>query len=272
MQFIKKLIFCCALSANLYAHPTWLMGSTKHNGVATELNLALTTGDAFPSLGLGNNPANLLRANVTSGAVVTPLYTHDAASQALLFKAQTNSDSAVLALVQLKPALVELDAANVATYLRELGGALTLSRRYKAQGQWRERYSKSAKIWIRVGTETAPQALLAPMNLAYELVPTSDPSLLKAGDTLGVCAFANGIARAKAYIGMIAANGEKTFARAGRTGCAEFRLKSGAGYLVHSIDISELQLPELDWESHFASFTVFDATPASAVATTSSAP
>ena len=261
MHLYKALFLLCAASADLYAHPTWLLGSVRHNGVDSELNLALTTGNAFPKLGLGNNPANLLRASVISGDSATVLLTHDAATQALLFKAQTNSDSAVLALVQLKPALVELDAANVATYVHELGGALAISRRYKAQGQWRERYSKSAKIWIRVGTADAPRALLAPMNLPYELVPSSDPSQLRAGDTLGICAYANGVALGKAYIGMIAADGQKTFARADRSGCTHFRLKSASGYLVHSIDIKESTLPALEWESQFASFTVLDSTP-----------
>jgi hypothetical protein len=86
-----------------------------------------------------------------------------------------------------------------------------------------------------------------------------DPTQLKAGDTLPVCAYADGKAVAKAYIGFVDANGAASFKRADQKGCVRFKLKQASGYLVRGVHLRPTDLPDLDWLSHFASLTVFDA-------------
>jgi hypothetical protein len=264
-------LLCGALAGTASAHDTWLMPARGAVGKATatghrELTLELTTGSEFPALGTSTSPDRLLRANLISHDASVPLLMAKSTDTSLGLRGLTVANSVVMAVVQIKPNQVELAPENIAIYAKELGISTALTRRYQALGHWRESYTKNAKMWIRVGAQAAPASMLAPMNLPYELVPMRDPTRLKAGDKLAMCAYANGKARAKAYIGMIAADGQKTFAWTDAKGCASFKLSGTSGYLMHGIFISESKLPELDWESHFASFTVLDETRKASVA------
>ena len=268
-----------ALTASAAAHDTWLIAEgaahDRHASSTTahrELSLLLTTGSEFPALGTSTKPERLMRASLISKDASLPLIMGKANEATLGLRGLTVANSVVMALVQLKPAQIELTPDVVAPYLKELGGSLSISRRYQARGHWRESYSKNAKMWIRVGPDAAPASMLKPMNLPFELVPSSDPTRLKAGAKLEICAFANGKPAAKVYLGMVSADGSKTTQWSNANGCARFKLRGGAEFLMHGILITESQQPELDWESHFASFTVVDAAPKTAASAASSTP
>lgn len=260
------LLLTLSVYSGAFAHDTWLLADKSpperresENAEHHELALLLTTGSTFPAPGSSTQPQRLLRANLISDTASVPLLTGKSTDTSLELRGLTRATSAVMAVVQLKPTQIELDPDAVTTYLEELGGSLSIARRYRASGQWRESYSKNAKMWIRVGTDSAPSSMLKPMNLPYELVPSVDPTGLKAGAKLEVCAFANGKAAGKAYLGMVTANGEKTLKWTNAKGCTHFKMPTDSNFLLHGISIAESALPGLDWESHFASFTVFDA-------------
>ncbi len=265
MSLTACILLSCTVAGVARAHDTWLMPADGEVGNATtsghrQLALLLTTGSEFPTPGSSTSPERLLRASLISSDASVPLLMGKSTETTLGLRGLTVAHSVVMAVVQIKPNQVELAPENIAIYANELGISKALTRRYQALGHWRESYSKNAKMWIRVGGDAAPESLLAPMNLPYELVPARDPTRLKIGDTLVMCAYASGKKRSKAYIGMVAANGKKTYAWTDASGCASFVLSSTSGYLMHGIFISESKLPELDWESHFASFTVLDET------------
>ena len=274
-----SVLVCLALSASAAAHDTWLVADgANHDRHATansahrELALLLTTGSEFPAFGTSTKPERLMRATLISNDASVPLLMGKTNEATLGLRGLTVANSVVMAVVQLKPTVIELTPDVVAPYLKELGGSLSISRRYQALGHWRESYSKNAKMWIRVGTDAAPASMLKPMNLPYELVPSSDPTWLKAGDKLEMCAFANGMPTAKVYLGMVAGDGSKTMQWSNAKGCASFKLRGGSGFLMHGILITESQQPKLDWESHFASFTVVDAAPKTAASAVTSTP
>jgi hypothetical protein len=264
----------CTLANAARAHDTWLIPDPKTatavSSTHREVALLLTTGAEFPALGTTTSPERLLRANLISDKASVPLLVGKSTETTLGLRGLTVANSVVMAVVQLKPRTIELTPDVVPLYLKELGGSLSMSRRYQASGQWRESYSKNAKMWIRVGPDAAPASMFKPMNLPYELVPSRDPTRLKAGNKLEICAYASGKSAAKAYLGMVAADGTKTMRWSNAKGCADFTMRSTSGFLMHGIFITESTLPELDWESHFASFTVLDATPkAAAIASNS---
>ena len=268
-----------AWSAIAVAHDTWIFpdsASADHNAAINathrEIALQLTTGSDFPALGSASSPERLLRAALISDDTSVPLLIGKATETTLGLRGLTVATGVVMAVVQTKPMQIELEPDVVATYVKELGASLSISRRYQASGQWRESYSKNAKMWIRVGADAAPASMFKPMNLPYELVPSSDPTRLKVGGKLEICAYANGKRTAKAYLGMVASDGTKTMRWSNAKGCANFTMRSTSGFLMHGIFITESTLPQLDWESHFASFTVLDASPKSATAAAISAP
>ena len=267
------LLLLLSVSTGTVAHDTWLLADESPSAHRTEagakhhdLSLLLTTGSEFPALGSTTSPQRLLRANLISDTASHPLLMGDSTQSALQLRALTAANSAVMAVVQLKPAQIELAPDAVALYLEELGGALSIARRYRALGKWRESYSKAAKMWIRVGAEQAPASLMKPMNLPYELVPSVDPTELKAGAKLEVCAFANGKPAGKSYLGLVTSNGKKTMKWSNAKGCTHFKTPSHSAFLLHSISITKSALPGLEWESHFASFTVFNAWSTGAIA------
>jgi hypothetical protein len=271
--FAICLVLGFSAASVAWAHDTWLIPDRSvtlaANASHREVALLLTTGAEFPAVGTTTSAERLLRANLISNDASVPLLMGKSTPTALGMRGLTLADSVVMAVVQLKPNRIELAPETIALYAAELGANAAETKRYQAMRQWRESYTKNAKMWIRVGAKTAAASMFAPMNLPYELVPMRDPTRLKAGEKLAMCAYVNGKARAKAYIGMIAADGKKIFAWTDTKGCASFKLSSTSGYLVHGIFIIESKLPELDWESHFASFTVLDETqkaPASASA------
>lgn len=274
-----SIVIGLALSAIACAHDTWLLANSSIADSATtrsaahrELSLLLTTGSDFPALGSSTEPGSLLRANLISNENSVPLLMGNSSETALGLRGLTVASSVVMAVVQLRPAQIELTPEIVAVYLKELGGRLSTSRRYQALGHWRESYSKNAKMWIRVGADAAPASMMRPMNLPYELVPMVDPTRLAAGAKLAVCAFANGKPSGKAYLGMVAADGTKSTQWSNAQGCASFKIASTSGFLLHGIFITESQQPKLDWESHFASFTVVDAAPKTAASAATSTP
>ena len=274
-----SLLIGLALSTHASAHDTWLLADSSNaandaNSRTThrELALQLTTGSEFPALGSSTTPDRLTRASLISNDASLPLIMGKSTEATLGLRGITTDNSVVMAVAQLKPMVIELKPDVVAAYLKELGGSLSISRRYQALGHWRESYSKNAKMWIRVGTDAAPASMLKPMNLPYELVPSSDPTRLKVGAKLEICAYASGKPTGKSYLGMVAADGTKTMQWSNAKGCASFKLRSASGFLMHGILISESQQPELDWESHFASFTVVDTAPNTAASAATSTP
>jgi hypothetical protein len=257
--FITIISLCTAANA----HETWLVPGSA--GVQAEpaaghkkIALALTTGMAFPALGTSTAPARILRANLISADASVPLLVGNSSTEKLELSGLTKSKSAVMAIVQLKPSVIDLPKDKVGEYLIELGNPASVKARFEASGTWRESYTKNAKMWVRVGSAAAPKSLMAPMNLPYELVPASDPTVMKVGERLKVCAFADGKAAPNAYLGLVDAFGQHSHTRADKTGCANFKLPSTSGFLLHAIRIGASSQTDLDWESHFASLTVLD--------------
>jgi Domain of unknown function (DUF4198) len=249
-------IVCLLFSlATAHAHDTWLVGSSTHNN---QVQIALTTGSEFPKLGEANNPSRIQRSVLFANESNTPLLVQASSPRALLLSGALPKPGVFVAIAQTKPNAIELDAKSVREYMSELGSAPELSKRYQAQGRWRELYAKNAKMILRTDAKADAAWALKPMNLPYEFVPATDPTKLKAGDVLKVCAYADGKRVPKAYVGIVEASGKARFKRANRAGCASFSLKQASNYLVRGVHIQPTELPDLEWVSHFAALTVFD--------------
>jgi uncharacterized protein (DUF1778 family) len=253
----RAISAACLLLASTIAtaHDTWLM-ARAHAADSNQITLALTTGDHFPKFDGGSAPDRVQRAALIDGDSVQPLIVNSASSEALLFSATRTSDVAI-GVAQLKPRAIELNEHDARRYIAELGSPPAILQRYEALKRWREVYSKNAKIWLRTGPAKASQVLLQPQNLPYEFVPRVDPTTLRDGDKLTVCAFSYGKQVPDAYIGIVYADGQASFQRATKSGCTRFRLQSAANLMIRGVHIKAADLPDADWESHFATLTVY---------------
>ncbi len=248
-----------------HAHDTWLVAQAPQ-GSQDYWSVALTTGHAFPAFGSGSRPERVARAELSSGARTVPLLPLPASDEALPFRVVAADSPVLVANVLLQALDTTLAPDSVATYVREeLGGEASILDRYRASAQWRERYTKNAKVIIRrTGRSPDPDTTRA-HGLPYELVPRTDPTLRAPGDALGVCARTDGApvagAHAPIHIGLVEADGGLVWRKAGDDGCVTFSPSTTDGFLLRSVLLRPVERSDLDWESHFASLTVHHAVP-----------
>lgn len=257
--FFLVLVACCASAS---AHDTWLAPEPPSDARGY-WTVQLTTGHEFPALGAAAKPERVERAELITSRRRVPLVALTATAHALPFRvvADEHEDAVSVAVAVLRPYDIALTPELVDVYIRdELGGDEEILARYQSQGRWRERYTKNAKALIRASGAAPAEIATRPHGLAYELVPAIDPTLVDAGESFQVCAYANSRPvrreQARVHVGLVDADGSSSSHVADRDGCVRIRPSATEGYLLHSILIGPVDRGDVDWESHFAALTV----------------
>lgn len=256
-SFVCFLSLCLALPAA--AHNTWFAPEPP-NAAHDYWLLLLSTGSEFPQRSQAPQERHIARAELVSSRKTVVLFPLKSTADALPFRVISDDDPLQVAVATLKPSVVELDADAVEIYLRdELANDAGFRERYASQQRWRERFTKNAKSLLRMRGDAAAPIATTSHGLAYELVPSVDPTLLAAGTAFEVCAYANDrrVPRADAHIaiGLVEADGRMSTQAADAEGCATVA-PSADGYLLHSILLRPVDEDDIDWESHFAALTV----------------
>lgn len=257
-SFLFLLLLLCARPAA--AHNTWFAPEPPGDG-RNHWVLLLSTGSAFPQREDAPQERRIARAELISSRRTVALFPLKSLSNALPFRVISDDDPLQVAIATLRPSDVELAPGAVEIYLRdELGNDAAFRSRYASQQRWRERYTKNAKTLLRLSGDTRAPIATQPHGLAYELVPSVDPTLLAAGTPFEVCAFANDqrVRRDDAHvqIGLVEADGTASTQAANDEGCATVKPSTADGYLLHSILLRPVDEDDIDWESHFAALTV----------------
>ncbi len=243
------------------AHDTWLMPIAGAEP-ETEAWLQLSTGDGFPSLGQSSAIERLANAVLVGEKRTRELYALPPSATALPLWAKLGDEDLLVAMATLKPKEIVLEAEKAAQYLREeLGDDAAIQARHKKLGTWRERFNKHAKTILRTRVGDGNALALKVFGLPYELVPERDPSSVKVGTRFKVCAYRNGARVKRAFIGVVQADGSHHAQWSDQKGCVRIRAENENGYMLHSVFIEALNEPNLDWESHFASLTVYQLSP-----------
>lgn len=226
----------------------------------------MSTADAFPRLDAAPDPSRLSRAERIDAEGALPLLPATAEGGALPLRMVVGADTVVVAVASLHPKTITLAEDIVLKYLdAELGMWPELLERHRRLGVWRERYTKNAKTIVRLG-KASDRAQLAtrPHGLAYELVPSSDPTQRQPGALLEVRGYADGqpvrAPFAPLRIGLVEADGSASWEVADPRGCVRLAPSTRDGWLIRSILIRPLESPEANWDSHFAALTVGIAT------------
>lgn len=254
MKWLTVLLIATAAPAS--AHDTWLSAASTDPSTAL-LELRLSTGHDFPKPESASRVASIEAAELHLDARALPLLPGERLPHWLELKAPVGTADVALARLSLKPSTVELSPASARTYLKELGEPAALVERARTQAQWRERFSKHAKALVRRGGADVLPAATRPLGLPYELVPSSDPSLLMAEQVFEVCAFTEGRAAGAAYIGLVEADGRASWQWSDERGCVRVAPDSDSGFLLRSVRLQPANAPGLEWTSHFASLSVF---------------
>lgn len=258
-SFLLPLAWCVCCSSAA-AHNTWLAPESPTDA-RKYWALMLSTGHAFPQQDEAPSERMVARADLLSSRRSVALFPLKATQGALPFRVVSDDDPVQVAVVALKPGDVTLTPEAVAVYLREeLGDDAAVRERFVTLGRWRERFTKNAKALLRLHGDAPAAVAMQPHGLAYELVPSVDPTLLPGGTPFEVCAYADDrrVRRddVRIQIGLIDANGHASTQPGNADGCATVAPATAGGYLLHSILLRPVERDDVDWESHFAALTV----------------
>ncbi len=255
---VLPIVMLLAFPTLAAAHPTWFSGTASAEHDYANIVLQLTTSHHFPALESAVPPARLQRVSVVTKDTVAPLLVQSSEPDHLQLRSKVAAQNSVWAVAETKASAIELDPATVAIYLTELGQPGAVARQYKKTGQWREHYSKHAKSWVQLSGAAADKFMLEPLQLAYELVPSTDLSQLKVNQRFTLCAYAQGKAVPGAFITISDHKGGHAQRHADAQGCARFKRPEGQ-FLAHSILIKPNADADWDWRSHFATLTYISA-------------
>jgi uncharacterized GH25 family protein len=246
-------------AAGLSAHDTWILPGRSGASVGQEVTFDLTSGMAFPANESAVQPDRLARASVRLGGKVVDLLLDTAGEKALRLKTTFSAAGTATVFVESKPRSLELTPAQVREYLEEIGAWDSIGRRWESggRGRWRESYTKHAKTYVRVG-EADDNSWDRPVGMALELVAESDPARLNVGGELAVRLLKDGRPLAEFPVGLLAAGSKSgSFSKTDSEGRARVRFDRQGWWLVRATVLEPSSKPDLEWESRFATLTIF---------------
>lgn len=245
----------------LHGHDTWLQATRTVAEPNQSVELQLTSGDGFKGLQLGPQADRVKLAVQHLRGATTPLEIGVTTEMFLPFRATPTVAGVAVYAVELKPRVLELKPELIETYLEEIHASASLRDQWSAMPApkvWRERYIKSAKTFVRVGSR-GPQddTWMKPVGLSLEIMPERDPCRLRAGDLLSVRVLKQGKPFAGLPLGFVA-DGETHhhIVVTDAHGRATAPVDHPGRWLVHGTDLRRSTEADLEWESIFTTLVV----------------
>ena len=191
----------------LDAHDTWLLANHGFVPVGGRVTFDMSSGGHFPRNELAIVPVRVASSGWRLAGASHPLAAGRAANGSLQFREIMPSAGIAMVWVSLHPKVLTLKPALVKEYTDEIGAAPEFYAAWQkaTDKTWRERYSKHAKSFLRVGSNAADSTWAMHTGQPLELVPLRNPTVLAAGDTLTVLALRCGVPLANVAIGVEAA-------------------------------------------------------------------
>jgi hypothetical protein len=246
-----------AVAVPALAHDTWL-AATAHVAPRSLLRMELTSGGAFPDLESPIQPGRLVTSSCRVGGREIAMGVGPAWQYALRLRAWMAVPGLAVCRVALGPRALDLDPAEVEHYLDEIGAREAVGSAWSAQPEprrWRETYTKHAKAVVRVG-DTPDDSWRAPVGLALEIVPLSDPTVLKAGDALAVRVLKNGRPLAGLALRAVTRGRAATFAKTDADGRTSLALPACGPWLIAGTELRASSARPGEWESDFTTLTL----------------
>lgn len=251
-----------AFSTVATGHDTWLLPVRQKARVGEVIVLDLTSGMRFPENEVAVKPDRLDRATLRLGGKEVPISDRSLDAKSLRLRVPLTEAGIATLFAESKPRTLELKPAEVREYLDEIGAWETVRKRWSAEGspRWRETYTKHAKTFIRVGVPKEDGSWSRPVGMVLELVPETDPTALEAGGSVTVRVLRAGKPVAGLSVGLAAGGDSKgSLSTSDSEGRVTFVLPQAGWWLLRTTQLEKSSKAAADWESHFATLTVFAA-------------
>ena len=257
---MKRVLFVLLLAVfpNLsFAHDTWLLPDRWRVAVGEAQGFTLTSGMAFPAPETAVKADRLAARSLRLAGQTTTLDL-GASDRALHLSARAQGEGVAVVWIATRERSLTLTPTQVDEYLAEIGATETVGPEWKKSGQtaWRETYVKLAKTFVRVGGAD-DRSWAEPVGLALELVPTSDPTRLKAGETLGLDLVWNGHPLPDFAVGVVpSARAKARLLRTDAEGRLSVTLDQSGSWMLRVTHIRPSEARKGEWDSAFTTLTL----------------
>ncbi len=274
---MKRALFVTVgmLSASVaFGHDFWLATSRWHVAPGAMVVVTANVGDdIYPKSENATAPERVesLRLIGPATTVLTPKYRTVEKSLAADVTLPA-APATYLAAMVVKGRFLSMEGDKFIDYLKEEGLDRLVDevkRRGEATKKSRERYWREAKVLIHAGDGPFEQVTRPVPGMAAELIPDTDLTRAKAGETIGVRLLSEGRPVAGAQVNITAAapgpiKDRVVRVRTDADGRARLTIARQGPYLITSVHMvrreGETGEQAADWESYWCSIT-FDVAP-----------
>ena len=246
------------------AHDFWLAAAPWSPD--RTLTVTAHVGERFPHGTEYTDPSTVDRWQVIgeAGDVRSAAFRRD--GDALTAEVELPAPGVYLATMAIKPRVTIMKGPAFNSYLHEEGLDWIAATRQKngvSEDIATERYARYAKVAIRTGAGNGAH-LLRPVGFPVEFVPITDPTLVRPGQLLTVQLLAGGKPVVGAEVTARAASGgHPLVGRTSATGQVTLPIDRDGAWLVrtvHMVSGLEAGLPEVEWDSYWATLVFHTAT------------
>ena len=246
------------------AHETWLLPEDFAPPAGESVAFMLTSGMGFPGLGSGVDRRRIEEAVLLQGDDEQSLVPAGGREGALELSGIPGIGVAC-AWVRLRARVLEIEAAeDVEHYLEEIGApeaVWSAWRESRGTVVWRESYSKLARSYLAgAGDETmeAPSDACwnAPSGARFDILPTSDPAALEAGNSLELRLIFDGEPLAGQAVALVREGGKPgPLLRSDASGRVTVALEGPGRHMIYGTNLRRTEGDDFSWESDFTTLT-----------------
>lgn len=265
-------LFCVVLitiNLPLAAHEFWILADDFSPDINQTVSLRTEVGQVFVGDDVPNIEEFYSDYSVLSASGREPIQGNLATSPPAYFET-TQAGSYIVGQRTLR-SVVELEADEFVTYLKKQGMEYIIPRltERNLDGKLaKEAFSRCAKAIVQTSepfgkTPEIEQALLStPLNYSYEIIPLSNPRLLKVGETFKIRLEYEGQPQANAEVLSISQkttlqdqqyHGQRF--RSNNRGIVEIPMTTAGIWMFSAVHMEQRNRYEADWESFWANLT-----------------
>jgi hypothetical protein len=222
------------------------------------VSLHVTSGMAFPAYDTAPEASRIRSCEWRIGGRRGSLSEFDQEEKSLVVSGRVNTDGVAVIYAEFDPKEIDLAPDEVDEYMEEIGAPESVRRSWKESGPdatFHETYRKHAKTYLRVGDSGDAKGCLGPVGFNIDLLPESDPTGLKVGDTLTVKVIRGGNELEGFAVGIVRGNGRTTLERTSKSGQVALAIDAPGWWLVRGTELR--RNADGTWESDFTTLTFY---------------
>jgi len=242
------------------AHDTWIAPSAFTTAAGQEVRFDITSGMKFPALEVGPKADRIAKAGFRLGSKTGDLKDFVGSKEALHFSRSFVGDGVATVWLQSLPKQLELTDEQVAEYLEEARAPSDIRSAWehqKGKAKWKEEYIKCAKTAVAVGDAASDESWNQPVGLILEIVPVSNPTTIKAGQSAAFKMLRDSKPLPNAAVALVREGSEeRVYQTTDADGVATFAFTKPGKHLLTAMI---LELPTTEpplWHSNFSTFTL----------------